>query len=84
MRVVTVGCIRAGMSDAPSTPVFTKRSKPRGSRVSLGSTVDAEPAEEDVSPITLAAKLKKTRLKPKARLSFGGDNEVIVPTALDY
>ncbi|KAL0960972.1 hypothetical protein HGRIS_005969 [Hohenbuehelia grisea] len=63
------------MSDAP---VVFKRSKAKQSQrarqTSPGAVGDAEDSQNVESPSTLVAKLKK-RAKPKARLSFGGDDE---------
>lgn len=69
---------------SPDTPVmFFKRGKSRGMRARATSPSDeqaaAEGVEGEASPTTLAAKLKKQhkeRAKPKARLSFGGEEEV--------
>lgn len=63
-----------------SAPAFIKRSKHRTARAREPSpSEDAPNTTTDASPSTLAAKIKKQhkeRVKPKARLSFGGDEEV--------
>lgn len=63
-------------------PAFIKRSKHRTARAREPSPSEDAPntkTDADASPSTLAAKIKKQhkeRVKPKARLSFGGDEEV--------
>ncbi|EIW80893.1 GCFC-domain-containing protein [Coniophora puteana RWD-64-598 SS2] len=70
------------MADGDS-PVVFKRSKARPGQRTREKSPDAAAAanaslnEAEDSPITLASKLrnKTKRAKPKAKLSFGGDNE---------
>lgn len=75
------------MADAP---VVFKRTKPKhiprtrdwapGTPATDG---ESEGADSTDSPSTLATKLKKkARVKPKSRLSFGGDEEVRCRTAV--
>ena len=71
------------MADS-GAPTFIKRSKNRTTRARATSPSQekSSTAEElEASPITLASKIKKQhkeRTKPKARLSFGGDDEVSI------
>ena len=77
-----VACLRLEMTDADAPAAFFKRSKSKNLRTRAApssdqSVKDGESVE--ASPSTLASKLKKQlkeRKKPKARLSFGGDEEV--------
>lgn len=66
-------------ADAPVT-IF-KKSKSRTPRAHSATPTDNAPdgVETSVAPSALAAKLRKQhkeRNKPRARLSFGGDDEV--------
>jgi GC-rich sequence DNA-binding factor len=77
--------------DDSAAPAFFKRTKSRtlrsrasspGARPKANADVDEQSGDNDDasdSPGTLVTKLKnkhKARAKPKARLSFGGDEEV--------
>ncbi|KAI5121072.1 hypothetical protein M0805_008586 [Coniferiporia weirii] len=65
------------MSDAVA-PAIIKRTKTRTTRIRALSPTNESAEGSEASPSTLAAKLKrrhKERTKPKARLSFGGDDE---------
>lgn len=67
------------MSDSP---IVFKRTKSKPStRTRTEDESQLEVADSEETPSTIATKLKKqikTRAKPKARLSFGGDEEVRV------
>lgn len=67
------------MADSPFS-IIKKKSKSRSVRTrdtSPSTSADPPTREEtEASPSVIAAKLKKQRAKPKAALSFGGDDEV--------
>lgn len=58
--------------------MFKKKSKPVATPRTRDTSPENGTTQAEESPSTLATKLKKAKRKPKARLSFGGDDEVCV------